>query len=129
MCYLRSACVDVCVAHLAVAQGSTQRTAERLVATVAGHTYLPKHVFGQNAFLLPLYVLLLCRYVELLWNGLLVLAPTYLAVMLLGTPIFKSHALPAMTGVMMSGLLFYCVLFAVNSSIHSFLIVKCVGDC
>jgi hypothetical protein len=64
------------------------------------------------------------RYVELLWNGLLVLAPTYLAIMLLGTPIFITHQLPAMTGVLISGLLVYCVLFAVNSSVHSFLIVK-----
>jgi hypothetical protein len=59
-----------------------------------------------------------------LWNGLLVLAPTYLAIMLLGTPIFINHQLPAMTGVLISGLLVYCVLFAVNSSVHSFLIVK-----
>jgi hypothetical protein len=58
------------------------------------------------------------------WNALLVVPSTYLAVMLLGTPIFKSHELPAMTGVLVSGLLFYCVLFAVNSSVHSFLIVK-----
>jgi hypothetical protein len=65
-----------------------------------------------------------CRYVELLWNGLLVLAPTYLAVMFLGTPIFITHQLPAMTGVLVSGLLLYCVLFAINSSVHSFLIVK-----
>lgn len=59
-----------------------------------------------------------------MWNGLLVLAPTYLAIMLLGTPIFINHQLPAMTGVLISGLLVYCVLFAVNSSVHSFLIVK-----
>lgn len=71
---------------------------------------------------------LLCRHVELLWNGLLVLAPTYLAVMLLGTPIFTTHQLPAMTGTLISGLLLYCVLFAVNSSVHSFLIVKYVTD-
>jgi hypothetical protein len=69
---------------------------------------------------LPLWL----RYVELLWNGLLVLAPTYLAAMFLGTPIFITHQLPAMTGVLISGLLLYCVLFAVNSSVHSFLIVK-----
>lgn len=59
-----------------------------------------------------------------MWNALLVLAPTFLAVMLLGTPVFTSHQLPAMTGVMVSALLVYCLLFAVNSSVHSFLIVK-----
>jgi hypothetical protein len=65
-----------------------------------------------------------CRYVELLWNGLLVLAPTYLAVMFLGTSIFIMHQLPAMTAVLVSGLMLYCVLLAINSSVHSFLIVK-----
>jgi hypothetical protein len=60
----------------------------------------------------------------LLWNALLVVAPAFLAVMLLGSPVFTSHQLPAMTGVMVAALLVYCVLFAVNSSVHSFLIVK-----
>jgi hypothetical protein len=66
------------------------------------------------------------RYVLLLWNSLLVLAPAFMAAMLLGSPVFLTHQLPAMTGVMVSGLLAYCVLFAVNSSVHSFLIVKWV---
>eukprot|EP00882_Tetradesmus_deserticola_P010869 GHRQ01011488.1.p1 GENE.GHRQ01011488.1~~GHRQ01011488.1.p1 ORF type:complete len:366 (+),score=173.70 GHRQ01011488.1:27-1100(+) len=64
------------------------------------------------------------KYVELLWNGLLCFAPAYMAVMLLGTPIFINRQLPAMAGVLLSGLLLYCVLFAVNSSVHSYLIVK-----
>jgi cell shape-determining protein MreD len=59
-----------------------------------------------------------------LWNGLLVLAPAWLAVMLLATPVFSGRQLPAMTGTLLGGLLLYCVLFAVNSSVHSFLIVK-----
>jgi hypothetical protein len=62
--------------------------------------------------------------VELLWNGLLCVAPAFLAVMLLSTPIFIDRQLQAMAGVLLPGLLFYCVLFAVNSSVHSFLIVK-----
>lgn len=73
---------------------------------------------------LELWSIVLCRYVELLWNGLLILAPTYLAVVVLGTPIYITRQLPAMTGTLISGLLLYCVLFAVNSSVHSFLIVK-----
>jgi hypothetical protein len=62
--------------------------------------------------------------VELLWNGLLCIAPAFLAVMLLGTPIFLERQLTAMAAVLLPGLLLYCVLFAVNSSVHSFLIVK-----
>lgn len=65
-----------------------------------------------------------CRYVELLWNGLLCVAPAFLAVMFLCTPIFVERQLQAMAGVLLPGLLLYCVLFAVNSSVHSFLIVK-----
>lgn len=64
------------------------------------------------------------KYVELLWNALLALAPAFLAAMLLASPVFFSRDLPAMTGVMIAGLLVYCVLFAINSSVHSFLIVK-----
>ncbi|WIA38671.1 hypothetical protein OEZ86_001977 [Tetradesmus obliquus] len=64
------------------------------------------------------------KYVELLWNGLLCVAPAFLAVMFLCTPIFVERQLQAMAGVLLPGLLLYCVLFAVNSSVHSFLIVK-----
>jgi hypothetical protein len=51
-------------------------------------------------------------------------APAFLAVMLLSTPIFVERQLQAMAGVLLPGLLLYCVLFAVNSSVHSFLIIK-----
>eukprot|EP00878_Enallax_costatus_P043685 GHUV01051736.1.p1 GENE.GHUV01051736.1~~GHUV01051736.1.p1 ORF type:complete len:130 (+),score=24.52 GHUV01051736.1:354-743(+) len=47
-----------------------------------------------------------------------------MALMLLVSPVFITHQLQAMTGVMIAGILVYCVLFAVNSSVHSFLIVK-----
>jgi hypothetical protein len=62
--------------------------------------------------------------VELLWNAMLSIVPGVLAVLLLGTPIFSTHQVPAMTGVLVGGVLAYCLLFAVNSSVHSFLIVK-----
>eukprot|EP00879_Flechtneria_rotunda_P003158 GHRR01003380.1.p1 GENE.GHRR01003380.1~~GHRR01003380.1.p1 ORF type:complete len:394 (+),score=103.63 GHRR01003380.1:590-1771(+) len=64
------------------------------------------------------------KYVELLWNGLLSLAPAFLALMLLASRIFTQHNLPAMIGAMVSGLIAYCLLFAINSSIHSYLIVR-----
>lgn len=67
------------------------------------------------------------RFVELLWNGLLCAAPAFLAAMVFGSPVFSSHDVPAMTGVLLAGLLLYCVLFAVNSSVHSYLIVKCAA--
>eukprot|EP00878_Enallax_costatus_P015890 GHUV01016656.1.p1 GENE.GHUV01016656.1~~GHUV01016656.1.p1 ORF type:complete len:571 (+),score=121.87 GHUV01016656.1:190-1902(+) len=64
------------------------------------------------------------KYVQILWNALLTLAPIFMALMLLVSPVFITHQLQAMTGVMIAGILVYCVLFAVNSSVHSFLIVK-----
>jgi membrane protein implicated in regulation of membrane protease activity len=67
-----------------------------------------------------------CRYVELLWNGLLCLAPAFMALMLLASPVFIQHNMPAMVGVMVAGLIAYCLLFAINSSIHSYLIVRWV---
>lgn len=79
---------------------------------------------NNSEVLLHCNLLICCRYVQLLWNALLTLAPAFLALMLLVSPIFITHQLPAMTGVMIAGLLTYCVVFAVNSSVHSFLIVK-----
>lgn len=64
------------------------------------------------------------KYVELLWNGILVACPTLLASLILGSSIFTSHSLPAMTAVLVTGLAFFCFVFAVNSSVHSYLIVR-----
>ncbi|KAG2429769.1 hypothetical protein HXX76_010553 [Chlamydomonas incerta] len=64
------------------------------------------------------------KYVAVLWNLLLVLTPLFMGLMLQATPIFTSHDLGGMTGVMVGGLGAFCLLFAVNSSIHSYLIVR-----
>jgi hypothetical protein len=44
--------------------------------------------------------------------------------MILGSDIFMSHALSGMVAVLVVGLAFFCVVFAVNSSVHSYLIVR-----
>lgn len=58
----------------------------------------------------------------LLWNWLLVLTPVYMAAIILGSSIFTDHQLPAMIGTLLVGLFAFCVLFAINSSVHSYLI-------
>eukprot|EP00198_Chlamydomonas_reinhardtii_P012711 XP_001702048.1 predicted protein [Chlamydomonas reinhardtii] len=64
------------------------------------------------------------KYVAVLWNLLLVLCPLFMGLMLQTTDIFTSRNLGGMTGVMVGGLGAFCLLFAVNSSIHSYLIVR-----
>jgi hypothetical protein len=64
------------------------------------------------------------KYVELLWNAVLAVVPAVLAAIILGSPLFVQHLLGAMVGVMVSGLAAYCFVFAVNSSVHSYLIVR-----
>lgn len=64
------------------------------------------------------------KYVELLWNGVLIICPTILAALVLGSNIFTTHMLPGMIAVLVVGLAGYCFVFAVNSSVHSYLIVR-----
>ncbi len=64
------------------------------------------------------------KYVELLWCSLLAAPAVFMAAMLFGSPIFIERQLAAMEGVVVAGLLVYCVIFAVNSSVHSYLIVR-----
>jgi hypothetical protein len=40
------------------------------------------------------------------------------------SPYFVQHDLGAMQGVLIGGLSFFCIIFAINSSVHSYLIVK-----
>ena len=64
------------------------------------------------------------KYVELLWNGVLITCPTLLAAIILGSDVFTGHELSGMIAVLVVGLAFYCFVFAVNSSVHSYLIVR-----
>ncbi|KIZ03603.1 major facilitator transporter [Monoraphidium neglectum] len=64
------------------------------------------------------------KYVALLWNAALVLCPAYLAAVLLGSNIYSGRDMPAMIGTFIPGLAAFCVVFAVNSSVHSYLIVR-----
>lgn len=65
-----------------------------------------------------------CRYAELLWNAVLTFAPALLSVLFLATPIFATRQLTTMGVLLMVGLAIYSILFAINSSIHSYLVVK-----
>ncbi|KAG2496544.1 hypothetical protein HYH03_005367 [Edaphochlamys debaryana] len=64
------------------------------------------------------------KYVAVLWNIVLVFTPLFMGIMLQATDIFTGHHLPGMTAVMVGGLGAFCLVFAVNSSVHSYLIVK-----
>ncbi|EFJ45585.1 hypothetical protein VOLCADRAFT_105876 [Volvox carteri f. nagariensis] len=64
------------------------------------------------------------KYVAVLWNVLLVATPLFMGLMLQLSGLFQSHNVGAMTGVMVGGLGAFCLVFAVNSSIHSYLIVR-----
>ncbi|GBF99579.1 hypothetical protein Rsub_12204 [Raphidocelis subcapitata] len=65
------------------------------------------------------------KYAAVLWSALLTAVPAVLGGIILGTPIFRRRSyLPAMTGTLMGGIFAFCVVFAVNSSIHSYLIVR-----
>eukprot|EP00955_Chlamydomonas_euryale_P069299 360397-Chlamydomonas_euryale.AAC.2 len=64
------------------------------------------------------------RYAGLLWCGVLVACPLYLGTTIEASDIFYGRDLGGMTAVLLSGLAFFCLVFAVNSSIHSYLIVR-----
>ncbi|PNH11053.1 hypothetical protein TSOC_002123 [Tetrabaena socialis] len=64
------------------------------------------------------------KYVAVLWNALLVVTPLFMGCMLQFSDIFTGHHIGGMTAVMVGGLGAFCLVFAVNSSIHSYLIVR-----
>lgn len=67
------------------------------------------------------------KLVQVLWNGVLTLVAAGLAVSFLATDVFVGHHLSQMVTVLVLGLAAFCVVFAVNSSIHSYLIVRYSG--
>lgn len=87
-------------------------------------------VYGQvqswtpQAVLGPLRQMPANKYAAVLWNTALTATPLFMALMIEASAIFTSHDVPAMTGTMIGGLGAFCLLFAVNSSIHSYLIVR-----
>ncbi|KAG1676174.1 hypothetical protein FOA52_005015 [Chlamydomonas sp. UWO 241] len=64
------------------------------------------------------------KYTALLWCALLVGVPLYLGGTIQGSDIFFDHDINGMIGVLMAGLALFCFIFAVNSSVHSYLIVR-----
>ncbi|GIL57757.1 hypothetical protein Vafri_12905 [Volvox africanus] len=64
------------------------------------------------------------KYVAVLWNVLLVATPLFMGLMLQLSGVFQEHNIGGMTGVLVAGLGAFCLVFAVNSSIHSYLIVR-----
>jgi hypothetical protein len=67
------------------------------------------------------------KQVQVLWNAILTVCPAGLAAALLGSPIFTEQHQGAMVAVLICGLAAFCVVFAINSSIHSYLIVRYAG--
>jgi len=67
------------------------------------------------------------KLVQVLWNGVLTCVAAGLAVSFLATDVFTGHHLSQMVTVLVLGLATFCVVFAVNSSIHSYLIVRYSG--
>jgi len=66
------------------------------------------------------------KYVGALWSGLLMVCPLYMAILMLGTDVFYPPGQDFATQLitMTSGLFAFCLVFAVNSSVHSYLIVR-----
>mmetsp|Transcript_6911 Transcript_6911/g.19474 ORF Transcript_6911/g.19474 Transcript_6911/m.19474 type:complete len:286 (-) Transcript_6911:284-1141(-) len=65
------------------------------------------------------------KFVGALWSGILMVCPIYLSALMLGTDIFYP---PSEFSVKMStmtvGLAAFCIIFAINSSVHSYLVVR-----
>ncbi|GFR40340.1 hypothetical protein Agub_g882, partial [Astrephomene gubernaculifera] len=87
-------------------------------------------VYGQfqswtpQLVLTPLRQMPANKYVAVAWNAALVATPLFMGLMLQASDLFRSHHLGGMTGIMIGGLGAFCLVFAVNSSIHSYLIVR-----
>ena len=67
------------------------------------------------------------KYVEILWGYFNCVPPLLLGLLVLVVPFFQdkeNDQTGPMTGVMVAGIAFFAILFAINSSIHSYLVVR-----
>eukprot|EP00798_Chlamydomonas_sp_ICE-L_P027496 gene27496-4805_t len=64
------------------------------------------------------------KYVALLWNILLVFCPLFLALSFQLSPEIEAGSQSATAGFLISGIGMFCFVFAVNSSVHSYLVVR-----
>ena len=67
------------------------------------------------------------KYVEILWGYFNCVPPLLLGLLVLVVPFFQDKERDQtgpMTGVMVAGIAFFAILFAINSSIHSYLVVR-----
>ena len=68
------------------------------------------------------------KLVQVLWNGVLTLVCLALALLLGAAPAPAAHSVPGLAGALCALLLVFCVVFAVNSAVHSYLIVRYAGS-
>ena len=67
------------------------------------------------------------KLVQVLWNGALTAVALVLTVVVAASDAFLQHRVDDMTAALCALLAVFCVVFAVNSSIHSYLIVRYSG--
>lgn len=98
-------------------------------AALAGFIIIYGQVQAQTPRLLqPLRQTPANKQVQVLWNAALTAVPAALAAVFLGSPVFTRGAQGAKVAVLLAGLAAFCVVFAVNSAVHSYLIVRYSGD-
>jgi MFS family permease len=69
------------------------------------------------------------KAVQVLWNAALTAVPAGMAAALLGSHVFEPAAPRSdKVALLLCGLAVFCVLFAINSAIHSYLIVRYAGS-
>jgi len=65
------------------------------------------------------------KFVGALWAAILLVCPVYLAILMLGTDVFYPPSSDSVKlGTMTAGIVAFCLIFAVNSSVHSYLVVR-----
>mmetsp|Transcript_5324 Transcript_5324/g.13481 ORF Transcript_5324/g.13481 Transcript_5324/m.13481 type:complete len:631 (+) Transcript_5324:176-2068(+) len=65
------------------------------------------------------------KFVGALWAAILLVCPVYLAILMLGTDVFYPPSSDSVKlGTMTAGIAAFCLIFAVNSSVHSYLVVR-----
>lgn len=90
-------------------------------------------VYGQiqsatpRALLRPLRQEPANKLVQVLWNSVLTAVCVALTLAFTTSDVFTARREPAMTGVLWGLLSLFCIVFAANSSIHSYLIVRYSG--
>lgn len=85
--------------------------------------------FTPGAVLSPLRQEPANKQVQVLWNALLTLCPAGLAAAFLGSDsAFRGPQRENRTATLLCGLAAFCLVFAVNSSIHSYLVVRYAGS-